>query len=54
VTLLGKKTGQRRYQIRGEEGKWREFRKVFELFRSATNSREVKRLGDKLGRIIFG
>jgi hypothetical protein len=42
---------------RGIEAEKRNQRKLFDLaerFRHATESREVKRLGDKLGRIVFG
>jgi len=48
-----KKTGQRRPGIRAEEAKQREFEKLVERFRNATDAREAKQLGDKLGRMLF-
>jgi hypothetical protein len=49
-----KKTGQRRPGIRAEEKKRREFKKLAERFRTATDPEKAKRLGDKLGEMVFG
>jgi hypothetical protein len=49
-----KKTGQRRSEIGGEKEKQREFEKLVERFRDATDPEKAKRLGDKLGRMVFG
>jgi hypothetical protein len=48
-----KKAGQRRSGIRAEEAKQREFEKLVERFRNASNAQEAKRLGDRLGRALF-
>jgi hypothetical protein len=48
-----KKTDQRRSGIRAEEAKQREFEKLVERFRNASNAQEAKRLGDRLGRALF-
>jgi hypothetical protein len=40
--------------IEAERRKQREFFDLAERFRSATNPKEVKRLGDQMGRMIFG
>jgi hypothetical protein len=40
--------------IDAEKQKQREFFNLAERFRNATDPREVKRLGDQLGRIVFG
>lgn len=48
-----KKTGQRGSGIRAEEAKQREFEKLVEHFRNASDAQEAKRLGDKLGRMLF-
>ena len=48
-----KKAGQRRSGIRAEEEKRREFKKLVERFRSATIAEQAKRLGDKVGQMVF-
>jgi len=40
--------------IEAEKRKQREFFELAEKFRSATDPAETKRLGDKLGRMVFG
>ena len=40
--------------IEAEERKQQEFFDLAERFRSATDSEEAKRLGDRLGRMVFG
>jgi hypothetical protein len=40
--------------IEAEKRKQQEFFELAERFRSATDPEEVKRLGDKLGRMVFG
>ncbi len=40
--------------IEADKRKQDEFFELAERFRSATDSKEVKRLGDQLGRIVFG
>lgn len=40
--------------IEAENQKQREFFELAERFRDATDPGEVKRLGDKLGRLVFG
>jgi hypothetical protein len=40
--------------IEAERRKKEEFFELAERFRSADNPKEVKRLGDQLGRIVFG
>jgi hypothetical protein len=40
--------------MEAEGRKQREFFDLAERFRSATNPEEVKRLGDQMGRMIFG
>jgi hypothetical protein len=40
--------------IEAEKQKQREFLDLAERFRSATNPEEVKRLGDQMGRMVFG
>jgi hypothetical protein len=40
--------------MEAEGRKQREFFDLAERFRSATNPDEVKRLGDQMGRMIFG
>ena len=37
-----------------EKRKQQEFFELAERFRSATDPQEVKRLGDQLGRLVFG
>ena len=37
-----------------EKRKQQEFFELAELFRNATDAREAKLLGDKLGRLVFG
>ena len=51
---LKKKTGQPRSGIRAEEKKRRKFKKFVQCFRSATDAEKAKRLGDKLGQMVFG
>ena len=53
MTSPKKKTGQRRPGIRAEEKK-RELKKLAERFRTATDPEKAKRLGDKLGEMVFG
>jgi hypothetical protein len=40
--------------IEADKRKQDEFFELAERFRSATDSKEVKRLGDQLGRMVFG
>ncbi len=40
--------------IEAEKRKQREFFEIAERFRNATDPKEVKRLGDEMGRMIFG
>ena len=40
--------------IEAEKRKQQEFFELAELFRNATDPEEVKRLGYKLGRMVFG
>ena len=40
--------------IEGEKRKQRDFLELAERFRTATDREEVKRLGDQLGRMVFG
>jgi hypothetical protein len=40
--------------IEAEKRKQQEFFKLAERFRDATDPEEAKRLGDKLGRMVFG
>ena len=40
--------------IEAEKQKQREFFDLAERFRSATDPEEVKRLGDRMGRMVFG
>lgn len=40
--------------IEAEQRKQQEFFELAERFRSATDPKEVKRLGDELGRMVFG
>jgi hypothetical protein len=40
--------------IEAEKRKQQEFFELAERFRSATDPKEAKRLGDELGRIVFG
>ena len=49
-----KKTSQRLPGIRAEEKERRELKKLVERFRTATDPEKAKRLGDKLGKMIFG
>ncbi len=49
-----KKIGQRRPGIRAEEKKRRELKELAERFRTATDPEKAKRLGDKLGEMVFG
>ncbi len=54
MRLREKKTGQRQSGISGEKEKRREFEKLVKRFRNATDPEKAKRLGDKLGRVVFG
>jgi hypothetical protein len=40
--------------IEAEKRKQQEFFKLAERFRNATDPEEAKRLGDELGRMVFG
>lgn len=40
--------------LAAEKRKQREFFDLAERFRSATDPEEVKRLGDQMGRMVFG
>jgi hypothetical protein len=40
--------------IEAEKQKQQEFFELAERFRSATDPKEVKRLGDQMGRMVFG
>ncbi len=40
--------------IKAEKRKQQEFFRLAERFRNATDPEEAKRLGDELGRMIFG
>ena len=40
--------------IEAEKRKQREFFDLAERFRTATNPEEIKRLGDQMGRMVFG
>ena len=40
--------------IEAEKRKQRQFFELADLFRKATDPAEVKRLGDELGRMVFG
>ena len=40
--------------IEGEKRKQQEFFRLAERFRNATDPAEAKRLGDELGRMVFG
>jgi hypothetical protein len=40
--------------IEAEKSKQQEFFELAERFRNATDPEEVKRLGDELGRMVFG
>ena len=40
--------------IEAEKRKQQDFFELAERFRSATDPKEAKRLGDKLGRMVFG
>jgi hypothetical protein len=40
--------------MEAEKRKQQEFFDLAERFRNATESEEVKRLGDQLGRMVFG
>jgi len=42
------------YGIAAEQRKQREFFDLAERFRNATDPEEVKRLGDQMGRMVFG
>lgn len=40
--------------IEAEKRKQREFFELAERFRASTDPKEIKRLGDELGRMVFG
>jgi hypothetical protein len=40
--------------LEAEKHKQQEFFELAELFRNTTDPKEAKRLGDKLGRMVFG
>ena len=40
--------------IEAEKRKQQEFLELAERFRAATDPKEVKRLGDQMGRMVFG
>ena len=40
--------------IEVEKGKQQEFFELVERFRNTTDTKEAKRLGDELGRMVFG
>jgi hypothetical protein len=40
--------------IRAEKRKQQKFFELAELFRNATDPEEAQRLGDELGRMVFG
>jgi len=40
--------------MQAEKRKQREFFDLAERFRAATDPKEVKRLGDRMGRMVFG
>jgi len=40
--------------VEAEKRKQQEFFELAERFRKATDSKEVKRLGDQMGRMVFG
>ena len=42
------------YGMEAEKRKHREFFDLAERFRNATDPEEVKRLGDQMGRMVFG
>jgi hypothetical protein len=42
------------YGMEAEKRKQREFFELAERFRKATDPEEVKRLGDQMGRMVFG
>jgi hypothetical protein len=43
-----------RHSIEAEKRKQQEFFELAERFRNATDPSEVKRLGNQMGRIVFG
>jgi hypothetical protein len=43
-----------RHGIKTEKSKQQELLKLAERFRKAIDPKEAKRLGDKLGRMVFG
>jgi hypothetical protein len=45
---------QNRTEIRARKAKRGKFARLVERFRNATDTKEAKRLGDKLGAMIFG
>lgn len=40
--------------VEAEKRKQREFFELAERFRAATDTKEIKRLGDRMGRMVFG
>jgi hypothetical protein len=50
----GKKLDPRRTETGAEKDKTRQFMHLGERFRAADDPNEIKRLGDELGRMIFG
>jgi len=42
------------YGMEAEKRKQREFFELAERFRNATDPEEIKRLGDQMGRMVFG
>jgi hypothetical protein len=49
-----KKSGRRQNEIGTETDKARQFMHLAKRFRAADQPNEIKRLGDELGRMIFG
>lgn len=43
-----------RHGIKAEKSKQQEFSELVERFRNALDPEQAKRLGDKLGRMVFG
>jgi hypothetical protein len=56
VHIGGMNSGHKtvRSRIEKEKRKRQKFFELAERFRNATDPKEAKRLGDKLGRIVFG
>jgi len=49
-----KTTGQARTATRAEKENQRKFARLVRRFRNAADPKESKRLGDRLGRMVFG